>query len=122
MSPEQLVAHNKLQQVLKVRTVRCYDYEDETEPTPLAEEPVVKRSNGNCALAKTERLSVIQRAEISERRMLSKMRAGTWYSAKHLSALAGMQEKCFYTHVRRMVVRGQLVRSGTRHWFRYRKT
>jgi DNA-binding CsgD family transcriptional regulator len=56
-----------------------------------------------------------------EHRMLSLMCRGMHYSASSLAALANINERPFYTHVKRMVRRGQLVRSGTRHHFLYRK-
>lgn len=53
--------------------------------------------------------------------MLSLMCSGMYYTARHLASLANMNERAFYTHVKRMVQRGQLVRSGVRHNFLYRK-
>jgi hypothetical protein len=53
--------------------------------------------------------------------MLSLMCRGMYYTAKHLASIANMNERAFYTHVKRMVQRGQLVRSGVRHNFLYRK-
>jgi hypothetical protein len=53
--------------------------------------------------------------------MLSLMCRGMYYTAKHLASIANMNERAFYTHVKRMVQRGQLVRSGARHNFLYRK-
>ncbi len=100
MSLDPLEVHRTLMRSLPVRTVRCEDQDDGEDDSP--------------ALADNSALE-------GEEQMLAKMKAGVWYSAKHLAALAGMREKFFYTHVRRMVSRKQLVRAGSRHSFRYRK-
>lgn len=101
MSLDPLEVHTNLMRSLPVRTVICMDHDDEIE-----ERPPAPMGNGT---------------HIGVAKMFSKLKAGAWYSAKHLAALAGMNEKAFYTHVRRMVQRKQLVRTGNRHSFRYRK-
>ena len=102
MSLDPQEVHTNLMRSLPVRTVICIDHDDdeieESAPAPV-------RNGTHAGVAK----------------MMSRIKGGAWYSAKHLAALAGMNEKAFYTHVRRMVQRKQLVRAGSRHSFRYRK-
>lgn len=119
----QLLAHERLLRQLTVRTVTGADAHEDLQQD--AEDPTPQTYAHQDEIKRLERLEMpiglIQRAEIRERRMLSIMRSGVWYRAKYLAVLAGIDEKTFYTYVRRMVLGGQLERSGRRHYFRYRK-
>jgi len=121
MNDIQISVHRRLMQELPVRTVRCDDYDWDVEEQ-LPPEPMRRIGRAPTKVqVNSGYLSPIQRTEIGERRMLNLMRRGETYSAKHLAAMAGMNDKAFYTHVKRMVKRGQLVRSGTSRHFRYSK-
>jgi hypothetical protein len=114
-TPEQLTVHRQLMDRLPVRVVVC---EDEPVEAAAAELEEVERAE---LWELPAGLTFIQRAEIRDRRMLTLMRPRVRYTAKRLAAMAGMSDKTFYTHVKRMVQRRQLVRLGTRRHFRYRK-
>jgi hypothetical protein len=104
----QLMAHQRLMRRLPVRAVVCAD-----EP-----EAVPERPGKHLAPTRTRGWSGPSSREDC---MLSLMCSGMYYTARHLASLANMNERAFYTHVKRMVQRGQLVRSGVRHNFLYRK-
>jgi DNA-binding CsgD family transcriptional regulator len=125
-TPTQLMVHQRLMRRLPVRAVVCAD-EPEDVPESAPPPPEARADPKKDELERAELwklpsgLNFIQKAEIREHRMLSLMCRGMYYSGRHLAALANMNEKTFYTHVKRMVQRGQLVRSGSRHHFLYRK-
>jgi hypothetical protein len=104
----QLMAHQRLMRRLPVRTVV---YADEPEDVP-------EHTPRHLASTRTRGWSGPSSREDC---MLSLMCSGMYYTARHLASLANMNERAFYTHVKRMVQRGQLVRSGDRHNFLYRK-
>ena len=107
-TPTQLMAHQRMMRRLPVRAVVCAD-----EPEDVPDRPRRTRAPN-----RTPRWSG---PSSMEHRMLSLMCRGMRYSASYLAALANINELAFYTHVKRMVKRGQLVRSGTRRHFLYRK-
>lgn len=120
MSPEQAEVHRKLLSSLPVRTI--------VSPDDVQRDASRKRRAASAVRARAARMfaqrkapSPIEQARARDRLMLGRMRPGVWYSAKVLAAFSGMEDKAFFTHVRRMVKRGQLVRDGSRHSFRYRK-
>jgi hypothetical protein len=126
MTTEWRSVHEHLMRRLPVRTVACADEAEKVEQELEEWAPHLCADQGeaqevDAAWSMPSGTTFLQRAEIRERLMLSRMRPGVYYSAKHLAELAGVAEKSFYTHVLRMVRRGQLKRAGRRHHFRYRK-